>query len=274
MAITRLVGEGRQQVDVPVGERSGLLAIDHDHANRGADAKNGDCEQAPVAGPRGERAAVLRIQHDVGNLRGGPSEDGPARDVRRGRRHWGLQGHGRLLLLGEIVVRGDMHERAVVAEDRAPAGVAQPNGTLHDRVEDRLDVGRRARDDTEDLARRCLLLQGLCLALQRLRQVLLAHPRAFPLPWLGGERTLAFTFRFCRLCTPTHRDLLTFPQEPLADSWHALLQLLQCHLEQRSDLRVALPPGRGLPLPAPGRPAPAGADLLAGVDRDLPADGA
>ena len=53
-----------------------------------------------------------------------------------------------------------------------------------------------------------------------------------------------------------------------------LPQLLECRLEQRPDLRVALPPGLGLPLPAPGGPTPAAADLLAGVDRHLLADGA
>ena len=51
-----------------------------------------------------------------------------------------------------------------------------------------------------------------------------------------------------------------------------LLQLPQCRLEQRPDLRVALPSGLGLALPAPGRPTPAAAKLLAGMDRDLVAD--
>src|SRR4029453_18537768 len=50
-----------------------------------------------------------------------------------------------------------------------------------------------------------------------------------------------------------------------------LPQLVECRLEQRLNLRVALPPGLGLALPTPGGPTSAGADLLVGVDRGLEA---
>jgi hypothetical protein len=45
--------------------------------------------------------------------------------------------------------------------DAAHHGVAEPCRTPGDGVEDRLDVGGRARDDAEDLAGGGLLLEGL-----------------------------------------------------------------------------------------------------------------
>jgi hypothetical protein len=57
---------------------------------------------------------------------------------------------------------GDEKEAvAVSAEDAGGLRLAQAGGALRHRVEHRLDVRRRARDDSEDLARRCLLRQGL-----------------------------------------------------------------------------------------------------------------
>ena len=60
-----------------------------------------------------------------------------------------------------VVLGGDVDQFPVEPEDRTEAGVAQPRGVLDDGVEDRLDVGRRARDDPQDLGRRRLLLQRL-----------------------------------------------------------------------------------------------------------------
>jgi hypothetical protein len=54
-----------------------------------------------------------------------------------------------------------MHERAVVAKDRAVPGATQPYRVLDDRVEDRLHVGGRAGDDAQDLAGGRLLLERL-----------------------------------------------------------------------------------------------------------------
>src|SRR5262249_43218989 len=50
---------------------------------------------------------------------------------------------------------------AVVAKDETELALAELSRTSRDRVEDRLDVGRGARDDTEDLAGRRLLLESL-----------------------------------------------------------------------------------------------------------------
>jgi hypothetical protein len=60
-----------------------------------------------------------------------------------------------------IVLRGEMKELAVEARDDGVLAAAQPARASNDRVEHWLDVGRRARDDTKDLARRRLLFQRL-----------------------------------------------------------------------------------------------------------------
>ena len=54
-----------------------------------------------------------------------------------------------------------MKQLAVESRHDADVGVAELLGPLADDVEDRLDVGRRARDDAQDLAGRGLLLEGL-----------------------------------------------------------------------------------------------------------------
>ena len=58
-----------------------------------------------------------------------------------------------------IVLRGQMQELAVVARDDGVLAAAQAAGASHDRVENRLDVGRRARDDAQDLGGGRLLLE-------------------------------------------------------------------------------------------------------------------
>ena len=59
-------------------------------------------------------------------------------------------------------MEGDhVDQLAVVARDAADASVAERQGVLDDRIEHRLDVGRRLRDDLQDLGRRRLLLERL-----------------------------------------------------------------------------------------------------------------
>ena len=58
-------------------------------------------------------------------------------------------------------MRDKMDELAVEAEHGAVPRLAQPHRAPDDGVEHRLDVGRRARDDPQDLARGGLLLERL-----------------------------------------------------------------------------------------------------------------
>jgi hypothetical protein len=68
----------------------------------------------------------------------------------------------------------DAKDPVVLLEDRHVLGTAQPSGVLGDGVQDRLDVGRRAGDDAQDLAGGRLSFQGLgefpVAVLQRLEQ--------------------------------------------------------------------------------------------------------
>ncbi|HWO91801.1 MAG TPA: hypothetical protein VNP53_07505, partial [Methylomirabilota bacterium] len=52
-----------------------------------------------------------------------------------------------------------MEQLAVELTERTEESVAQLHGAPDDRVEHRLGIGRRARDHTQDLAGRRLLLQ-------------------------------------------------------------------------------------------------------------------
>jgi hypothetical protein len=61
-------------------------------------------------------------------------------------------------------------QTAVEPEDGTLFAFAQPRGAYRNRVERRLDVGRRARDHLQDLGRRRLLLKGFGDLRMRLRQ--------------------------------------------------------------------------------------------------------
>src|SRR3990172_2982540 len=59
------------------------------------------------------------------------------------------------------MVRDEVDQLAVEAINRAENALAQAHRALSDRVEDRLDVRRRAADHAQDLTGRRLLLQRL-----------------------------------------------------------------------------------------------------------------
>jgi hypothetical protein len=59
------------------------------------------------------------------------------------------------------VVCGEVDPLTIVASDETEEAVAQADCASHDRIEDRLDVGRRLADDLQDFARGRLLLERL-----------------------------------------------------------------------------------------------------------------
>src|SRR5713101_7952319 len=85
-------------------------------------------------------------------------------------------------LIREVRVGDEENRVAVAPEYPAKDRVTQSHRVSHDRVEDRLDVGRRLADDPQDLARRRLLLEGLADLGVRLseRPVLLLKLREQP----------------------------------------------------------------------------------------------
>src|SRR5713101_2947911 len=103
------------------------------------------------------------------------------------------------------MMRRDVDQITIVAVEGGEPSIAQPRGTLHDRVEHGLQIRARATDDTQDLDRRRLLLEGL-------REVLLelACPGAFGLLRCAGDRSRRFGLSRRGLCAPAYRTLLGF----------------------------------------------------------------
>src|SRR5262245_13236611 len=67
-----------------------------------------------------------------------------------------LEGFG-----GEVVLGDQMDQLAVERMESAEKSVAQPHGASHDRIENRLYVGWRTRDDTQNIAGRGLSGEGV-----------------------------------------------------------------------------------------------------------------
>ena len=93
---------------------------------------------------------------DDGGGPDGAGRHGLRRPVATGTRAAPLQSLG-----GDAVQRGQVDQLAIDSRDAAEVGAAQSRRALADDVEDRLDVGRGARDHPQDLAGRRLLLEGL-----------------------------------------------------------------------------------------------------------------
>jgi hypothetical protein len=115
------------------------------------------------------------IEVDIGRMDHSAVKDRPA-----GSR--GPTGRGRqdatydVKRFGSPIVCGfEVHQITVEADERAEDSVAQPRGTLDNRVEDGLCVSGGPRNDTQDLGRRGLLRprfsqcssEGFDLALQQ-----------------------------------------------------------------------------------------------------------
>ncbi len=157
----RLVGEGLEQLDMLLGERSGLGPADGNGANRVSVPEHGDCQKAPSAHDPGQGRIVFRLELDIGNVGDGSIEDRPTSGELAGERRrkdtpGDLQG-----LRREVVLGHQVNQLSVEAIQAAEQPVAQPHRAAHDGVEDRLHVRRGSADDPQDLGGRRLLLQGL-----------------------------------------------------------------------------------------------------------------
>ena len=157
----RLVGEGLQELDLLRWE-SDLGVTHHDRPDGSSLPQHGDAQdsakiqelrEAPSTGGT-SLSGVLDMNHSTVQHRqtcDRVTARGPAEE---------LFGHSPRRRCG--VVRGNLLKPfAVEPIDARDSGVAEVDGALQDRVEDRLHVGRRATDDTKDLARRRLLVERL-----------------------------------------------------------------------------------------------------------------
>ncbi len=159
-----LVGEGLQQLDPRSVNGRAVGACDDDRCRREAVAEHGHRQAA--AKPASLAAPQLRSWGRRGRRRCGPGRR--ARSARRptvsSSAPAGTRARRASMPLGRDVVEGyaggsgrrrTVKTLTLMRRRRAARRVAR------DGVEHGLDVGRRARDDAQDLAGRRLLLQGL-----------------------------------------------------------------------------------------------------------------
>ena len=162
-----LVGECLEERDLLLGERPRLArVVASRHGNRAdgfaATQHRHHDHRAIVTHLREPSDWLGGIGHDVCHMRDRtcPNRAGRQR-VGGGQRH-GVDATQLLQRLGgHAVVRGRVNEHAVEAEHGAVGPVTHADGTLRDRVEDRLRVGRRRRDRAKNLTGRHLLLERL-----------------------------------------------------------------------------------------------------------------
>ena len=153
----RLVGKGLEESDLPLSKELRIRAADGDNTDGGALFHHGDVEYRPPALTPCDHAALgkfvvlaLRVSEvECPCLEHRPACDGPADDGKGGRR-------------GDGAVMGNRDELVVFPlKDGGVVRVAQASGGLGHGVEYRLNVGRRARDHSQDLRSRRLLVQRL-----------------------------------------------------------------------------------------------------------------
>ena len=156
----RLVGENLEQLDLLLRERSNLLAADVDRP-RAAVPRGGAAWRAPF-GTRSRLAFAQPSGYSVSSAV--RSSTWIVRRSSAARPFTVLRSRGRPLPDCQrrnrpAMLSGQPQHVAVDAEDHRVRCVAQPRGGPGNRVEHRLDVGGRARDDTEDVGGRRLLLE-------------------------------------------------------------------------------------------------------------------
>ena len=156
-----LIREGLEQGNLAVRERPGV---------RGASRSSTQPPDPHEAAGRHDAPVTQALER--GHLGRGTSPDSTS-VMKRGASAV-MPGRGRRYPPSRVVARGPAPapdgfvlvtppSAVVTHEMREEPGepAQQPDRTADDRVEDRLDVGRRAADDLQDLARRRLLLEGL-----------------------------------------------------------------------------------------------------------------
>src|SRR6266478_5625679 len=180
----------------------------------------------PEAAAKAERAAhdlnrELQIElEDLGYVNDRALEDCPSCHQRPGWARWEDATHLLESFGGDVVPGNMLDQLAIELKEPAEEATAEPDGALRNRVEHRLNVGRRAGDDAQDLAGGRLLLQALGHLRMRLRQALLefVSPRSSLLRCLTGERALGFRLNLRGLCTATHQPLVASPSTAIDDS--------------------------------------------------------
>ena len=157
----RLVGEGLEEGDLSLREELRLGAAEGDRADRDSFSHQGDVEDRAEAHAPRVLAALREFVHfglHVSDVDGPPVQHRSASDSSRGRAGERTPRRGRWGSRRDARRGGTSPSRRQMADVER---LAQASGALRHGVEHGLDVGRRARDDAQDLACRRLLLQRL-----------------------------------------------------------------------------------------------------------------
>ena len=149
-----LIREGLQQADLLVSEGSDLLTTDLDVADRDVSPQQGDAEVGPVPPLPRDGAAFRELVYFCLKVQGvdqPPFHHRAAADRAPVKRD--VAGRHR------AVMGDEAQDASIDAVDDDVERFAQPGRAARNRIEHRLDIGRRTRDDAQNLACCRLLLQ-------------------------------------------------------------------------------------------------------------------
>src|SRR5262249_39894001 len=206
-----LVGEGLEERDLSFAEELNLRsaeldAADGDPLSQQRNAEDRAETELPRVLDRVGKLAVFVLE--VGDLYRARLEHRSASDGPADERERELS-----VALGDrTVMRDEGQPVAVDAEDRRVERLTQPGRALSDRVEHRLNVGRRLADDAQDLAGCRLLLERFLeagvgrgeLSRSLLHSALERGIRFFQLP----RRAIQLVAQCFQLISCAHRDAM------------------------------------------------------------------
>src|SRR5262249_25555483 len=169
----RLAGKSLDQLDLVLRRLAGLRPAEVDHADGFPVAQQGNTQHAAPGAFHRQRVVVAGVRKDVRFAHDRLRQDDAPADQRRIRRARSEQAKR----FARPVVRPfEVYELAVEPEYGGHRAAAQVRGVLQDRLEHRRHIRRRSRNDAENFAGRCLLLQGLRqIAVARLQLLEQAH---------------------------------------------------------------------------------------------------
>src|SRR6516164_142925 len=159
-----LIGEGLEEADLRLGEWGDLTPRYCDRTDWIAIVKNRYGQPGTHPRPDGAAKPVLGVSGSVGDVYGFPRQD---RAPGRAFPAW----RARIIALNSLrllncpaVMRCEMDQRAIEPRNGATRRACENRGAGSDRIERRLQIGRRPGDDAEDFG-------GCGLPLQRLARL-------------------------------------------------------------------------------------------------------
>src|SRR6476620_9961485 len=119
--------------------------------------EDGRRDDTPIAdGPRSPGALVVGVCVHIRDFLHGPAKNCASRYTRPARPQWITNANHRDCLGCQSVRGSEMDKFTVEPEDMAETGFAEERRALRDCAKDRLHICRRAANNAEDVAGRCL----------------------------------------------------------------------------------------------------------------------